>query len=286
VRFLGMLEDWGGPWMVSFHGVDAAKFLDQPGYREQLQKVFHTAILVLGRSQSLLDRLQSLGCPPDKLRMNRTPIPLEHLSITERQAPPDGAWRLLQACRLIPKKGILTTLRALKLVLPHFPNLRYVLCGDGPQGDEIRRLADELGIADHVEWLGWTKSDALLDQYQRAHVFLHASEMTPDGDQEGIPNSMLEAMATGLPVVATRHGGIPEAVTEGQDGLLVPERDAEALAAALIRLMSNTALWMQLGQNAAQSVRQSFGSEAQITRLEDCYLEAIEIAKAAQGTAS
>lgn len=286
VRFFGMLQDWGGPWIVSFHGVDAAKFLDQPGYHDQLQKVFQTAILVLGRSQSLLTRLQSLGCPPEKLRLNRTPIPLDHLPIAPRQTPTDGAWRLLQACRLIPKKGILTTLHAIKLVLPQFPNLRYVLCGDGPQADEIRQVADKLGLTDHLEWLGWTKSEALLDQYQRAHLFLHASEMTADGDQEGIPNSMLEAMATGLPVVATHHGGIPEAVTDGRDGLLVPERDPEALATALTRLMSNEPLWRQMGQTAAQSVRDAFGSETQITRLEDCYLEAIEIAKASQPPAS
>ena len=278
VRFLGMLKDWGGPWIVSFHGVDAAKFLDQPGYLEQLQDVFSTAKLVLARSQSLLTRLESLGCPTEKLRLNRTPIPFDHLSVTQRTPPLDGHWRLVQACRLIPKKGILTTLRALQTVVKTHPNLRYILCGDGPQADDIRALAAELGLAENVELKGWVKPEPLQTEYQNAHVFLHPSELTPEADQEGIPNSMLEAMATGLPVIATHHGGIPEAVTHGSDGLLVPEHSPTELAQAILQMLSNPSLWSQLGQNAAASVRANFGAEAQIARLEDHYLEAIALA--------
>lgn len=275
VRFLGMLKDWGGPWIVSFHGVDAAKFLDQPGYLDQLREVFATAQLVLARSQSLLDRLQSLGCPPEKLRLNRTPIPLDHLHITQRPTPPDGHWRLVQACRLIPKKGILTTLDALQTVVKTHPNLRYILCGDGPQTEAIRTRATALGLTENVEFKGWLKPEQLEQEYQSAHLFLHPSELTPEADQEGIPNSMLEAMATGLPVVATTHGGIPEAVTSGTDGLLVPERSPAELAQAILQILNHPDLRHQLGSNAATSVRTNFGATAQITQLEDHYLEAI-----------
>lgn len=278
VRFLGMLKDWGGPWIVSFHGVDAAKFLDQPGYLEQLQEVFATAKLVLARSQSLLTRLESLGCPTEKLRLNRTPIPFDHLSVIERPLPLDGQWRLVQACRLIPKKGILTTLRALQTVVKTHPHLRYILCGDGPQADEIRALAVELGLAENVELKGWVKPEPLQAEYQAAHLFLHPSELTPDADQEGIPNSMLEAMATGLPVVATHHGGIPEAVTHGHDGLLVPEHSPAELAQAILQILADPVLWHCLSQNAAASVRTNFGATAQVSRLEDHYFEAIALA--------
>lgn len=275
VRFLGMLKDWGGPWIVSFHGVDAAKFLDQPGYLDQLREVFATAQLVLARSQSLLDRLQSLGCPPEKLRLNRTPIPLDHLNITQRPTPTDGHWRLIQACRLIPKKGILTTLDALQTVVKTHPNLRYILCGDGPQTEEISTRAAALGLTQNVEFRGWLKPGQLEKEYQSAHLFLHPSELTPEADQEGIPNSMLEAMATGLPVVATTHGGIPEAVTSGTNGLLVPEHSPAELAQAILQILNHPDLRHQLGTNAAATVRTNFGAQAQITRLEDHYLEAI-----------
>lgn len=286
VRFLGMLKDWGGPWIVSFHGVDAAKFLDQPGYLDQLQEVFQIAHLVLGRSQSLLDRLEKLGCPPEKLRLNATPIPLNHLPFIQRQPPADGAWQLVQACRLIPKKGILTTLKAFQQVLQQFPNARYILCGDGPQAEAIRATAETLGIAHQVELRGWMKPPALQQAYFDAHLFLHASELTPEADQEGVPNSMLEAMATGLPVVATLHGGIPEAVTSGHDGLLVPERSPDDLAQAILTLLHDPALWHRLSQNAATTVREKFDSEVQVRHLEDLYLEAIHLAKEAAATTS
>ncbi|TLD68693.1 colanic acid biosynthesis glycosyltransferase WcaL [Phragmitibacter flavus] len=276
VHFLEMLVDWEGPFVVSFHGVDVAKFIDRPGYMEKLQEVFAKATLLMGRSQSLLERLEFLGCPAEKLRLNHTPIPLDHLPSTVKTAPTDGAWRLVQACRLIPKKGILTTLRALAVVKPRYPQLKYVLCGEGPLKEKILQKARELDLEENVEFLGWLDQAALLEQYQLAHLFLHASETTKDSDQEGIPNSMLEAMAAGLPVIATNHGGIPEAVTHGHDGLLAPEASPNQLAAHLLAVMGDESKLSELSRHAAASVRANFGSEAQIAALEDVYLEALE----------
>jgi glycosyltransferase involved in cell wall biosynthesis len=278
VHFHDMLRAWGGPFVVSFHGVDVSKFLDEPGYASALKHVFADARLVMARSQSLLDRLVELGCPVAKLRMNRTPIPLEHLSPTIRRPPADGKWRLVQACRLIQKKGILTTLKAIAIVKQQHPKVRYVLCGEGPLKPKIEEAVAKRGLQDNVELLGWLEQPRLLDEYRIAQLFLHPSEKTRDEDQEGIPNSMLEAMATGLPIVATLHGGIPEAVASGHDGLLVPEKSPEQLAEAILKLMNEPGELGRMSQNAAASVRASFGSEAQIAAMEDVYLEAIRLA--------
>jgi colanic acid/amylovoran biosynthesis glycosyltransferase len=275
VHFHDMLRAWGGPFVVSFHGVDVSKFLDEPGYAEALQRVFADAKLVMGRSQSLLDRLVELGCPAEKLRMNHTPIPLDHLAATVRRPPTDGQWRFVQACRLIQKKGILTTLKALAIVKEQHPKVRYVLCGEGPLKPKIEESVKKRGLEDNVELLGWLDQQQLLEQYRIAQLFLHPSEKTKEEDQEGIPNSMLEAMATGLPVVATLHGGIPEAVTSGHDGYLVPEKSPEALAQAILKLMNDSGELARMSQNAASSVRINFGSEAQIAAMEDVYLDAI-----------
>jgi glycosyltransferase involved in cell wall biosynthesis len=278
VHFHEMLRAWGGPFVVSFHGVDVSKFLDEPGYAAALKHVFADARLVMARSQSLLDRLVELGCPVEKLRMNRTPIPLEHLAASVRQPPADGQWRLVQACRLIQKKGILTTLKALAIVKQQYPKVRYVLCGEGPLKAKIEESVKKRGLEDNVELLGWLDQAQLLEQYRIAHLFLHPSEKTREEDQEGIPNSMLEAMATGLPVVATLHGGIPEAVTSGYDGLLVPEKSPDELAEAILKLMNDAGELGRMSQNAAASVRANFGSEAQIAAMEDVYLDAIQLA--------
>lgn len=274
VKYLDMLLAWGGPFIVSFHGVDVVKFTDDPAYVASLQRVFDKARLILARSNSLLEGLKSLGCPPEKLRLNHTPIPLESFPATLRGAPADGAWRLIQASRLIPKKGLFTTLEALRLVVPHFPALKFIVCGTGPVKDEFLQKRDELGLTANVQVLGWLDQPRLLAEYGKAHLFLHPSELTATADQEGIPNAMLEAMSTGLPVVATHHGGIPEAVTHGIDGLLVPERSPRELADAILSLLRDPARLTQLSQAAASTVRNRFGLKAAVAKLEDCYDEA------------
>lgn len=280
VSFLPMLRAWGGPWVVSFHGVDVAKDMDKPEHVAALREVFQDAELVMGRSESLLLRLAELGCAKEKLRLNRTPIPLSHLTAAVRTPPANGEWRLVQACRLIAKKGLLTAIEAMGLVVQQHPRAKFLICGTGPQEGKLREAIQARGLAENVELLGWLSQEQLLAEYQQAQLFLHPSELTQESDQEGIPNSMLEAMATGLPVVATQHGGIPEAVTNGHDGLLVPERSPEELAAAMLAMMSDAEKLASFSQAAAASVRRDFAAEAQVAKLEDVYLEAIALAKA------
>lgn len=275
VKFLPLLRRWGGPVVVSFHGLDAAdaaypKFPGGAG--EALPAVFTHARLVLARSQSLLDRLLTLGCPPEKLRLNRAPVPLDDLPPLPVAPPADGAaWRLLQACRLIPKKGLTTTLLAFREILRFHPHARLTVAGDGPQGGELRALAAELGILDRVNFAGWCGPERLKELLAQTHVFLHPSEHTPGGDREGVPNSLLEAMAAGLPVVATTHGGIPEAVTDGVDGVLVPERDPAALGAAVLRLLGQPELMKTLADKARINTRVKFGASEQCARLAHDY---------------
>jgi colanic acid/amylovoran biosynthesis glycosyltransferase len=256
------------------------KFTDQAAYVQDLQRVFAHAQLVLARSGSLLERLKELGCPEEKLRLNRTPIPLEDRPSFVRQPPVDGHWHLVQACRLIRKKGLFTLLTALVEVIKIYPALTFHLCGTGPDEVALRTEAERLGISDHVVFHGWQSQDQLQARLAQAHIFLHPSELTSSGDQEGVPNSMLEAMATGLPIVATQHGGIPEAVTHEVDSLLVPEKDPAALAAALIRLLADPVLLAALSQGAAESVRSKYGATHSIAAMEDCYEEAIRRAVA------
>ena len=280
VGYLPMLREWGGPFVVSFHGVDVAKDMDQPDHVAAMQEVFARAEFVMARSQSLLERVAQIGCPREKLRLNRTPIPMNHLQAAVRTPPANGEWRLVQACRLIAKKGLFTALEAMQEVVKHHPRAKYLLCGTGPQEAKLREEIEKRGLTANVELLGWLSQEQLLAEYQRAHLFLHPSEMTKESDQEGIPNSMLEAMATGLPVVATQHGGIPEAVTSGRDGLLVPEKSPAQLAAALLQLLADPTQLAALSTEAARSVRANFEAETQIAKMEDVYFEAIAQARA------
>jgi glycosyltransferase involved in cell wall biosynthesis len=276
VQLLPLLERKALPVVVSYHGADAMVELDQPNYRRASQRVLEHADLVLARSESLALRLVALGCPSEKIRIQRTGIPLAAFPFTPRTAPPAGDWHFVQACRLIPKKGLATTLRAFAAISQKYPRAKLTVAGEGPLLADLRQLAAELAIAGRVTFTGFLQQEALNPLYQTAHTFMHPSELGTDGNQEGVPNSMLEAMASGLPVLATTHGGIPEAVTTGKSGLLVAEGDHEALAAAMFCLAENAEAYAAMSAAAHREVCEKFEQSAQIRVLENCYAELLE----------
>ena len=275
VHLLPLLNKWDRAWVVSFHGMDVQRRPKEKGYDRKLAEVLQRAPLVLVRSQSLAKRLQDLGCSPDKIRLNRTGIPLQNYPWVERSVPVDGQWQLVQACRLVEKKGLLTSLGAFRRFIADYPKARFVIAGEGPMKEALVRRINELSLGNQVALTGFLNQEDLRRVYAESHVFVHPSELAADSNQEGIPNSMLEAMASGLPVVATRHGGIPEAVQEGIDGFLVSERDEPAVYEALLKIVKQPDLWRQMGKQASRSVAENFEQGQQIGRLEAAYAEAL-----------
>ena len=282
VHLRQFLRAWDRPSVVSFHGADVMLREHRPRYAEQMRELFGIVPLVLARSRSLADRLESAGCPPEKIRLNRTGIPLKDFAFAERPAPGDAAWKLVQACRLIEKKGLHTALRAFVQFRSRFPQAALTIAGEGPLRGELEEAVEKLGLAGSVTLPGFLGEAELKDLYAASHIFLHPSETTDKQDQEGIPNSMLEAMSTGLPVAATLHGGIPEAVRDGVSGLLVPEKNPGALADALIRLATSPGMAGEMGRRASQSVQEEFEQSRAVEKLETFYDEAIALAEAAR----
>jgi colanic acid/amylovoran biosynthesis glycosyltransferase len=277
VHLLPFIEEWDKPCVVSFHGADVAHKKEIKDYPAKLRRLFDAVPLVFARSQSLVDRLVSLGCPPEKLRINRTGIPLNEFPFANRESPNDGEWRVVQACRLIPKKGLATSLRAFAIFKKDNPKAEFYIAGKGPLQPELEMLADGLGILRNVHFVGFLSQAKLRDLYASSHLFLHPSEISGNQDQEGVPNSVLEAMATGLPVVATRHGGIPEAVDHGRTGFLVAEEDHVGLANAMHLITRSPDLLMEMGERAHSTVVERFEQDAQIEQLESFYDEAISL---------
>ena len=282
VHLLPFIKQWDKPCVVSFHGADVAHKQDIKDYPAKLRRLFDAVPLVLARSQSLAERLIHLGCPPEKLRINRTGIPLDEFPFIDRQPPSDGKWRVVQACRLIPKKGVATSLRAFAIFKKDNPEAEFFIAGKGPLQPELEMLAAGLGIFKNVHFVGFLSQPKLRELYASSHLFLHPSETSPNQDQEGVPNSILEGMATGLPVAGTRHGGIPEAVDHGRTGLLVPEEDHVALANAMQEITHSPGLLAEMGWRARAAVIDRFEQDAQVDLLESFYEEAIAMNGAAE----
>ena len=275
VHLLPLLEICDLPVVVSFHGADAQVDLHKPAHLERTRRMLELATLLLVRSQSLADRLIARGADPAKIRLHRTGLPLAEIPFAPRRVPSDGAWKCVQACRLIAKKGLATSLRAFADFARVHPRATFTIAGEGPLRPELRNLCTELGIADRVAFAGFLSQPELRALFANSHLFLHPSELGPDGDQEGVPNSMLEAMASGMPTLATRHGGIPEAVEDGVSGCLVAEGDHLALGQAMLALAGDPARYEAMSVAASTGVRTRFNLAEQARVLGALYAEAI-----------
>ena len=275
VHLLPLIRAWDKPTVVSFHGADVLVDLEKPAYRAATKEMLAAVRLVLVRSDSLARALVEIGCPPAKIRLQRAGIPLTDLPFRPRELPVEGSWRLLEAGRLIAKKGIETSLNAFAQFAARWPRSSLTIAGEGPLRAQLEAIARRLQIASQVHFAGFVSQEELRALLYQSHLFLHPSETGPDGNQEGVPNSMLEAMASGLPVFATTHGGIPEAIDNGRSGILVAERDANALALALLLAAENSAQLSAMAERGAQAVAEKFELRAQARKLEELYLAAI-----------
>lgn len=255
------------PKIVSFHGADLSEKLSG----KELENIIEHTDLFLCRSRSLAGELEGRGADKSRIRLNYTGVPVPD---SKNEIRPSRALRILQACRFLAKKGLDTTLRAVANLRSSGHEIALTLAGDGTERDALRKLATELGISDITRFSGFVDEGTLRRMYLEHDVFVHPSRTTETGDREGIPNSLLEAMAFGLPVIATRHSGIPEAVTHGKTGWLIERSDADELSAAIGALAASQNLRESLGTSARQQVVDRFSIAACIRALEDAYDEA------------
>jgi colanic acid/amylovoran biosynthesis glycosyltransferase len=260
-----------GRIVVSFRGSDLTA-RDRSGD----DALFQAADLVLPVCEAFAERLIGLGCDPKKIRVHRSGVDLgrfEYIERMDRQRSPDRPTRLLTVSRLVEKKGVAYGLEAVARLRASGRNVVYSILGDGPLGPELERLRDSLGLGEIVSFLGPGDDARVLACLREAHVLVAPSVTAGDGDQEGIPNALKEAMATGLPVVSTRHSGIPELVEDGISGFLVPERDADALAERVACLVDHPERWGAMGRAGRRRVEADYDSETLNVRLVELYRE-------------
>jgi glycosyltransferase involved in cell wall biosynthesis len=178
---------------------------------------------------------------------------------------------VLHVARLVEKKGTAYLLEAFAAIREKHPQASLVIVGDGPLRERLTRHAEELALVDRVVWVGAAQHSVVRSWLRQASVFCLPSCTALNGDSEGLPISLLEANASGVAVVATRHAGIPEAVVDDSTGLLVGERDAAALAEALDALLSSESQRKAFGERARQMTQERFDLFRQTRALEQLY---------------
>jgi glycosyltransferase involved in cell wall biosynthesis len=257
---LPVAEQLGLPLVVSFRGQDV--LLVRRARASWRRTFFKRAALLMARSEEMRRDLIEMGFPEANVAVHPSCIRVGDIPFAERTPPrSEEETVILMAGRMAPKKGMPDGLRAFAACRPgpRVPQLR--IAGDGPQRIELERLARELGVAERVTFLGAMPRTELLREMQSAHLFMLPCRTAPDGEKEGIPNVLKEAQATGLPVLSTTHAGIPEAVADGESGLLAPEGDADALARRLGDLLADPPRWAAMGRRGRELMEERFDSE-------------------------
>lgn len=265
LRDLGALQ---GKHITAFHGVDISQNLQMLG-ESVYDDLFKAGDRFLPISHHWQKRLIELGCDPDKTTVHRMGIDCQRFTFLPRSLNPGDPVRLISVARLTEKKGIEFGIRAVATVLKHFPMLEYNIVGDGGLKAELADLIQTLGVSEQVKLLGWRNQTEVVELLQRSHILLAPSVTAKDGNQEGIPVALMEAMAMGLPVISTYHTGIPELIEDGVSGFLVSERDVEALAGKIDQLMNCSEQWTKIAAAARYRVEQLHN----IDRLNDQLLE-------------
>jgi glycosyltransferase involved in cell wall biosynthesis len=192
-----------------------------------------------------------------------------------RDPAPGEAPLILSVGRLVEKKGFPDLLRAVALLRGSGRQLRLAIYGDGPLRAELTALAEQLGIADCFELPGERPQRELVPALQTADIFALTPFVTDDGDRDGVPNVLAEAMACGVPVVSTAVSGIPELVRHGENGLLCAARDVETIAAALGRLLDDREERLRFGAAARRTVVEHFDLRTAAGRLAGLFEQAI-----------
>jgi len=259
----------GLPYSFTAHAVDI--------YREDvnpriLAKKIHDARFVVTVSEANVEHLaRAIEGSRDKLRLIRNGIDLERF--TSNGVPNASAPTILSVARLVEKKGCGYLVEACRLLADQGLPFRCVIIGRGNQRRTLLEQIERLGLQGRVQLRGGCRQKEVLKAYRSAYVYALPSIVGSDGNREGLPVSIVEALACNLPVVSTPVAGIPEVVRDGHNGLLVPERDAAALAAALERLLRDRGSYDRLRANARSSVEAEYDLQQTSASLCRLFLE-------------
>jgi colanic acid/amylovoran biosynthesis glycosyltransferase len=280
LRDLGVFN---GAVITTFHGADMSRYVQRVG-TSQYDFLARTGDMFLPISRRWKEKLLRVGFPKSRTLVHHMGVDCGEIELSSVRVQ-DDTIRILSVARLTEKKGIEYGIRALAEIVGDSAvnsdnelgvDVKYTIVGDGEQRVRLEKLMTNLGVESSVCFAGWKSRKEVMKYLGEAHLFLAPSVTAESGDQEGIPVAIMEAMARGVPVVSTKHSGIPELVDHGTSGILVPERDVESLADALQSLVETPSRLPEMGRASRRIVEEEFNTEKLNDQLVGYYREALK----------
>lgn len=243
------------PFVVHFHGYDAYSYKYLERYAERYKLMFNKAAALIAVSKDMVEQLVRLGAIREKISYIPSGADPDMFA---NAAPGKSEPIFVSVGRFVDKKAHYLTLLAFKKVNERFPQARLIFAGNGPFLGICKEIANAYGLNGSVKFLGPVSHGKVAEIMRTARAFvLHC--ITPDsGNREGTPNVIMEASAMGLPIVSTKHTGIMDVVVHGETGFLVEERDVDAMADYMLKLLENPKLAEKMGRAGRERIRQYF----------------------------
>ena len=268
LRQIGVLK---GKIITNFHGSDAYVYPNKWGHNvyENLFKYLDCCIV---GTNYMGQTVQELGAKKDTIEKLPVGLDLHKFRFKKCELGADGIVRIATTARLVEKKGLDYSIRAVAKVCKSVNiNLKYKIAGEGPLRPILQDLINELGMNSHIELLGWINQNEQVKLLEESHIFILPSVTAQDGNKEGQALVNQEAQAVGLPVISTLHNGIPEGIIDGKSGFIVPERDIDALAEKIAFLATHPDTWATMGAVGRKFVEKNYEINMLNTRLQKIY---------------
>ena len=263
------------PLIASFYGIDGSKYLNDPAWRNRFERLFAEAAGITVVSRDMQDKLIQAGCPSEKLHIIHLGTNLTDFQYKRREINPGEPVKFLCAGELSPMKGFDDALRAFASVNQSV-NSQLRIVGGGVEDEKLRALAADLQIERKVFFLGEQPPGYIREEMWVNHILLAPSKTGSDGSGEDTPLALIEAQASGMPVISTYHAGIPEVVQEGITGALVSEGDWRTLAEKMEQLTSNPDRWGDMGVAGRKNIEADYNIIKETEKLEILYQQAQE----------
>jgi len=254
----------GVPLYVHFHGFDATSLARDRNWRRHYRRLFRDAAGVIVPSRFLADRLRDLGCPDQKLHISPHGLDISEFSETAREPG-----RILAVGRLVEKKAPHLTIRAFSEALKVRPDCHLDIVGDGPLMELCNTEVERLGLQQSVTLHGALDSSFVKKLLSQAELFVQHSLTAHDGDMESFGVSLLEAMASSIPIIVTNHNGFSETIVDGSTGILIDEYDVTGMAQQMIALLNDRKRSIMMGRAGRKRVEANFTTEKTSARLRE-----------------
>jgi colanic acid/amylovoran biosynthesis glycosyltransferase len=257
------------PMVVTFHGVDASpQRLKRKEYRNRVKNMLEYASAIIIVSPHMKDTLH-LKEHAAKTHLIPCAVNPEEFR-PEKQTNQTASVTILHSGRLVSKKGVPDLVKVFSSLSRKYNSIRLIVIGDGPELNQCKQIAKQADNSS-IQFLGARPHDEVRKYMSEADVFVLNSRVGADGDMEGLPVSLLEAMSMQMAVISTRHAGIPYAITDGADGILIDEKNNGALSSALGKLIEDAGLRRRLGEAARQTVINRFTDAETNTKIAGVY---------------